>query len=222
MKYCLTVLLCLILLLGTVACGRGQKPVSESSTPDTSTTTTTTDADLPDVTQGDAPTTSGAATTTTAAHGDNVVTMDWGDDTTVPGSTSAATSASSTTTATTMTTTTAVPIATKTTTAAGVRLPAIGFSLDGKLQVAQASASGNVVTLVFHNATSKWETDRDASTVTYACFDKAGNELTTGKLSPGRIRAGNDSVALMVTVPDGTEELRLTAFSIEYWSDGFS
>ena len=212
MKFVPIILLCIILLL--TSCG--QVPSAESidvedtSVADTASATTTTAADQ-SVTSGTKHT--NASGTTTGGADNVVVSMDWGDDDTTTAGSSAPT--------TTTTTTTAVPVATVTTVASGMHLPAAGFSLDGKLQVAQASAKGNLVTLVFRNATQKFETDRDSSTVTYVCLDKAGKELATGQFSPGRIHAGKEGDAISVTVPSGTEELRLTAFDIEYWTDGF-
>ena len=213
MKRCLIGCLCLVLLVGLAACSRsGKTPFDRTDSSDSigdSSSSVTTGTTLPS---------SGNSTTSTTKSSYDDVTVKWddlfGSDTTTSKSTGSTTTASTTTT-------TVVPVATSTKVVAGVRLPSKGFSLDGKMQVAKASISGNVVTVVFHNATAKYESDRDTSTCTYVCLDKDGKELATGTVSPGRIRAGKDGEPLTVTVPAGTAEFKFTSFDIEYWSDGF-
>ena len=239
MKKIIAILLCLLLAGSLAACSRiGETPHERisgfsSDTPGSLPESEPSDSSATTIPGADDPTSVGTTSagakstksTTKATGGDNVVSFDfdWDDiDTTAPGG---KTTTTASTKKTTTTTTTAVPIVTQTTKASSKEstmiLPTAGFSLDGKMQVKSATVSGNIVTLVFHNATKGYESDRDNSYCTYTCFDKDGKELVTDKLYPGRVNAGQDSEPVKIEVPQDTAEFRLTEFKIEYWTDGW-
>ena len=189
----------------------------------TTTTTTATGAQTEEGGDQDAGTTGTGKTTatTTTQTPDNVI--DWGDyfgD----GDTTTGTSGTTATTTTTKPTTTTTL---KPTTIDKVSLPGVDSDVDGKGRIflSDVSLKKGVATLTIRNRTDEQKTQwitEETNYVTYACYDKDGNQLkgkgsTFGYLYIGCLEAG-DEVSFTITLPEGTTSLKLTGAKIVYWT----
>ena len=102
-------------------------------------------------------------------------------------------------------------------------LPEVGYDLDGRgrVFVDAISQEGSVVTVTFHNTSTKWMTE-ETSYVEYTCTDAEGNELTLddkyfGILYFGMLEVGQ-SRTMTLTLPEGTTQLTFGTCRIVYWS----
>lgn len=226
MKKLWIVALCLILTLSMAACG-GDPATSEPS--DGREVSAITDPPAGESTNG------GETTTTTQAG--NVVDgglLFGGDDTTTAAPTTT-TTATPTKDGETTTTTTAAPTTTTTresttTVVQKVVLPAAGHDLEtvekklGRIVVKSSEVKKEGKTLyariTFANVSKdngkEWQIP-EYSEVRYACYDKNGKELVTGKMPLGPLEYG-DTVTCKVELPDGTAELKITGHNLEYWT----
>lgn len=180
-----------------------------------------------------ATTTTGKAITTTAAG-----EVSWGDlfgdDTTAAKTTATAaktqpgqptatttTAAKVTTTKPAVTTTkTTLTTATKTTKVSGVKLPAEGFSLDGRIVLKNLTLKGSELSIDVFNATKGFETDQDGAAIIYRCLNDKGKVLKNGSVPFGRIHAQN-TTTVTVTLPANTAEFEVTSIKADFWTDGF-
>ena len=181
-------------------------------------------------------------TTTTTQNADGTTTQNAGGTTTQNGTTTTVNGDNTTTTttvkgATTTTTTTKKP--TTTTTVAppqqeeikNVKLPAAGYDPDGKGRIVieksevKTENKKKVAYITFVNQSNKtgqkWIIP-EYSQVTYACYDKKGNEVkgsgdNFGIMFVGSLEVG-DKVTCSFEIPDGTEEVKITGHNFEYWT----
>lgn len=238
MKRILIGLLCMVMLLSVVACGDDQ-PAEQ---PDT-TQTTASSADEGDATtapdEGTDSTTGGKTDktdktkkptdTTQPQASDNVVDWDafFGDDEPTKKTDASATKKPTETKEPTTTKPTTTAPTKKPTTIDKVILPAVGTDVDGKgrIAVSKVELTKGVLTLKIRNntdkQTQKWITE-ETNYVTYACYDKDGNQLkgkdsAFGYFYIGCLEAGQE-VEFKVTLPAGTAEVRLTGSKIVYWT----
>ncbi len=210
------------------------------------TTTTGKDApagnNAPTTTTGkNTPAGNNAPTTTTTTGKGNIVDGDLffgGEDTTTTTTTTTTKKGDTTTTTkkgdTTTTTTTTTKKPTTTTTVApaepeeikNVELPPVGYDIDGKNRIILTDVkvekkSGNKhVSFTFTNESKKNGKEMiipEYSEVNYACYDKKGNEIATGKMAIGALEGG-DSYTCEVKLPDGTAELKIIGHNLEYWT----
>lgn len=227
--------LCLVLSLCLVACGNNpspDNPLDESGNPIVTTnpsegenTTAPSGGDSTGTTTNGG---SNAPPTTTTVEGGNVVDG---------GLLFTTTTKQPTPTKDGETTTTAAPTTTKaptTTTVAppkqeevkNVKLPAVGYDMDGKGRIiisgAEIKKEGKVqyAHITFSNDSKKngkeWQIP-EYSRVKYACYDKNGKELGKGEMTLGALEGG-DTITCKVALPGGTAELKITGHNLEYWT----
>lgn len=177
--------------------------------------------------------TGSTTTTTTTKAPDNVIDFEqfFGDDTTTTTTTAKVENGTTGTTSTTKpTTTTTKPTTTTTlkpTTIDKVSLPAENSDVDGRGRIflKGVALKDGVATLTIRNCTDEQKTQwitEETNYVTYACYDKKGNQLEGkgemfGYLYLGSLEAGEE-VSFNITLPKGTTSLELTGAKIVYWT----
>lgn len=238
MKY-FSLILCSLSLLALCACSGpiGKTPYEPiTSTPsidseignsvnsDANATTTShsndTDTNSDQSTHNTKKTTSGKDSSKPTEGNDNAV--NWDDIVSEGGftsksSTASSTSATSATSAKSTTSTTATTRPAQQEEAKGIRLPAEGYSPDGKIQIGTVSLTGNTVSMEIKNITTKYQTNQD-DYFEYTCYDENDKVLKTDKIYFGRILKKQSRVCTF-TIPDNTASVALTDLKVEYWTD---
>ena len=98
-----------------------------------------------------------------------------------------------------------------------VTLPATGYDPDnkGRIQLAEISRNGNVVTVAFKNKSATWVPD-ETTTIGYTCTDADGKVLETGEYYLGYIKCG-ETISNQIVLPADTAALTFTGATITYW-----
>lgn len=237
MKKYISLLVCVLLLVGLSACGDDTQKDADTapSTTQSTVTTTTIGEDSVTTTATDAdsttavPTTDGTTMPTAASTGTGattvptVTTSTKAPSATAAGSQPTAEGSKSTSTATTTGTTS------PTVAEPDVVLPAIGSDIDvangrDRIRVSAATAEYNEdgtlsVSLTFRNYSSNWITE-ETNWVEYTCYDAAGNAVQTAKINIGCIDTKKNVIKTFTfSVPAGAAEVRLTDSKIVYWTE---
>lgn len=98
-------------------------------------------------------------------------------------------------------------------------LPQTGMDIDGRkrLYVGDVFEMDGTVYFSIDNKTTKWMTE-ESNYVVYTCRDANGDVLAVKNLYIGAVRA-NSIHRYEIVLPEGTKELALTGFKIEYWTE---
>ena len=110
-----------------------------------------------------------------------------------------------------------------------VKLPSYGKDLDGKgrLMVGETAVLDTTAYIQIVDERDEWMTmfnpDRP-DTVYYACYDKAGNELTSDQEGYGYfyirdMSSLNATETFSFEMPEGTAEIRIVGAEIVYWTE---